>query len=165
MYIEEQRFRQWWIWVIVVVVAAIGWWGFVQQIVLGEPFGNNPASDLAVWLLWVFIGLGLPLLFLFIRLTIEVTADEVVIRYRPLVKRRIPLADIEGVRARTYRAVREYGGWGIKGWSFKNVAYNVSGDRGVQLTLRDGRRVMLGSRHPDELAQAIETQRAARGPA
>jgi hypothetical protein len=59
--------------------------------------------------------------------------------------------------------VREYGGWGIKGWSFKSVAYNISGDRGVQLTLRDGRRIMLGSRRPDELAQAIETQRQARG--
>jgi hypothetical protein len=41
------------------------------------------------------------------------------------------------------------------------VAYNVSGDRGVELTLRDGRRVMLGSQRPEELAQAIETQRAA----
>jgi hypothetical protein len=163
MFKEEQRFRQWWIWAIVLVVAALGWWGFVQQIVLGEPFGNNPASDWAVWLLWVFVGLGLPALFAFIRLAIEVTADEVVIRYRPLLKRRILLADIERVNARTYKAVREYGGWGIKGWSFKSVAYNISGDRGVQLTLRDGRRIMLGSRRPDELAQAIETQRQARG--
>jgi hypothetical protein len=163
MFKEEQRFRQWWIWAIVLVVAALGWWGFVQQIVLGEPFGNNPASDWAVWLLWVFVGLGLPALFAFIRLAIEVTADEVVIRYRPLMKRRILLADIERVNARTYKAVREYGGWGIKGWSFKSVAYNISGDRGVQLTLRDGRRIMLGSRRPDELAQAIETQRQARG--
>jgi hypothetical protein len=163
MFKEEQRFRQWWIWAIVLVVAALGWWGFVQQIVVGEPFGNNPASDWAVWLLWVFVGLGLPVLFAFIRLAIEVTADEVVIRYRPLMKRRILLADIERVNARTYKAVREYGGWGIKGWSFKSVAYNISGDRGVQLTLRDGRRIMLGSRRPDELAQAIETQRQARG--
>jgi hypothetical protein len=163
MFKEEQRFRQWWIWAIVLVVAALGWWGFVQQIVLGEPFGNNPASDWAVWLLWVFVGLGLPALFAFIRLAIEVTADEVVIRYRPLLKRRILLADIERVNARTYKAVREYGGWGIKGWSFKSVAYNISGDRGVQLTLRDGRRIMLGSRRPDELAQAIQTQRQARG--
>jgi hypothetical protein len=161
VYKEEQRFRQSWVWGIVLVVAALGWWSFIQQIVLGRPFGENPAPDWGVWLLWLFIGVGLPVLFVFIRLVLEVTVDAVIIRYRPLKKRRIPLADIDQAKVRTYNAIKEYGGWGIKGWSFRNVAYNVSGDRGVELTLRDGRRVMLGSQRPEELAQAIETQRAA----
>lgn len=143
------------------VVAALVWWSFIQQIVLGRPFGQDPASDWGVWLVWLFIGVGLPVLFVFIRLVLEVTPDAVVISYRPLKKRRIPLADIDQAAVRTYNAIKEYGGWGIKGWSFKNVAYNVSGDRGVELTLRDGRRVMLGSQRPEELAQAIETQTAA----
>jgi hypothetical protein len=163
VYREEQRFRQSWVWGIVFVVAALGWWSFIQQIVLGKPFGENPAPDWGVWLLWLFIGIGLPVLFFLIRLVLEVTTDAVVIRYRPLTKRRIPLADIEQAKVRTYNAIKEYGGWGIKGWSLKNVAYNVSGDQGVELTLRDGRRVMLGSQRPEELAQAIETQRRARG--
>jgi hypothetical protein len=158
---EEQRFRQWWVWGIVAVVAAVAWWGLIQQIVLNKPFGNNPGPDWVVWVLWAVIGLGLPVLFVFIRLVIEVTTDAVVIRYRPLMKRSILLADIEQAKARAYNAVKEYGGWGVKGWSFKNVAYNVSGGHGVELTLRDGRRVMLGSQRSDELAQAIETQRAA----
>ncbi len=161
MYKEEQRFRQSWVWGIVLVVAALGWWGFIQQIVLGRPFGENPAPDWGVWLLWLFIGVGLPVLFVLIRLVLEVTVDAVIIRYRPLKKRRIPLADVDQAKVRTYNAIREYGGWGIKGWSLRNVAYNVSGDRGVELTLLDGRRVMLGSQRPEELAQAIETQRAA----
>ena len=58
---------------------------------------------------------------------------------------------------RKYSAVKEYGGWGIKGWSQQKVAYNVSGNEGVELTLRDGRRVMLGSQRAPELAQAIES--------
>lgn len=145
------------------MVAALGWWSFIQQIVVGKPFGENPAPDWGVWLLWLFIGIGLPVLFFFIRLVLEVTSDAVVIRYRPLTRRRIPLADIDQAKMRTYSAIKEYGGWGIKGWSFKNVAYNVSGDQGVELTLRDGRRVMLGSQRSQELAQAIEAQRRAQG--
>ena len=39
------------------------------------------------------------------------------------------------------------------------MAYNVSGDRGVELTLKDGRRVMLGSQRADELAAVIEAER------
>ena len=35
------------------------------------------------------------------------------------------------------------------------VAYNVSGDKGVELTLADGRKVMIGSQKAEELALAI----------
>ena len=39
--------------------------------------------------------------------------------------------------------------------SLNRMAYNVSGNQGVELTLRDGRQVMLGSQRPQELADAI----------
>ena len=50
--------------------------------------------------------------------------------------------------------IREYGGWGIRGFRSKR-AYNVTGDRGVELTLVDGRKVGIGSRRAGELADAI----------
>ena len=34
-------------------------------------------------------------------------------------------------------------------------AYNVSGDRGVELTLANGKRVLIGSQRSEELAEAI----------
>ena len=146
-------------WALVLVPAALSWWTFVRQILLGKPVGENPAPDWGAWLLWLLIGLGLPLLFLSLRLVLELTSDQIVIRFRPLHRRVIRLAEIERLEVRTYSAVKEYGGWGVKGWSRNNVAYNVSGNRGVELTLHDGRRVMLGSQRPDELAAAIETLR------
>jgi hypothetical protein len=84
------------------------------------------------------------------------------IHYRPFVRRVIALSDIERVEARKYNPLKEYGGWGIKGWSKTKMAYNVSGNRGAELTLTDGRRVMLGSQRAEELAAAIEAQRRAR---
>ncbi len=59
--------------------------------------------------------------------------------------------------------MKEYGGWGVKGWSKDKMAYNVSGDRGVELTLKDGRRIMLGSQRAEELAGAIEAARGRAG--
>jgi len=159
LYHEEQHFRQWWLWTLVLAIAALGWWSFIQQVLFGRPFGNNPAPDWGVWLLWLVIGLGLPLLFRRLKLVLEVTRGEVVVRFSPLSVRVIPFAEIGGLEVREYNAVMEYGGWGIKGWSRRKMAYNVSGNRGVELTLCDGRRIMLGSQRPDELAEAIETQR------
>jgi hypothetical protein len=75
-------------------------------------------------------------------------------RFRPLTRRVIPIADIESAQARSYGALRAYGGWGIRGLDGQR-AYSVSGDRGVELDLADGRKVLIGSQRADELARAI----------
>lgn len=157
-YHEEQRISQWWVWVIVLVVAGLSWWALVQQVVLGRPWGDDPAPDWGVWLYWVLVGLAVPTLLWWSRLILDVTGQEVSIRYRPFTRRSIPLTEIEDVSVRTYSPVKEYGGWGIKGWSRRNVVYNARGNRGVQLILRDDRKVMLGSQRPEELAAAIRSQ-------
>ena len=56
-------------------VAAIQWWGFIQQIVLGKPWGNNPGPDWMMWLFWVLFGIGLPVFFHILKLTVEVTPN------------------------------------------------------------------------------------------
>lgn len=160
LYRETQRPRQWWLWVVVAGVTGLAWWAFIQQIIVGRPFGSNPSPDWGVWLLWAFIGLGLPCLFLIMGLVLEVAPDRIMIRLRPFRTRIIPLVEVQELQARKYSPVKEYGGWGIKGWSRKNIAYNMSGDEGVELTLHDGRRVMLGSQRAAELAQVIEMARS-----
>ena len=72
----------------------------------------------------------------------------------PLYRRRIALADIASAEAVTYSPLAEYGGWGIRGFG-SSVALNARGNRGVRLTLRDGRRVLIGSQRAGELAEAL----------
>ena len=155
-YHEEQHFTQWWVWVLVLGVAAVTWWAFIQQILMGRSFGDNPAPNWAVALIWVIIGLGLPLTFEALKLVVEVRNEEVLVRFRPMHTRSIPISAIAEVEARKYNAVKEYGGWGIKGWSGKKIAYNVKGSWGVDLVLTDGRRILIGTQKPQELAAAIE---------
>lgn len=153
-YYEEQPMRQWWLLLLIGGIAALQWWGFIQQVLLGRPWGNKPTSNGMMVILWLLIGIGLPISMLYVCLIITVTTEAVHIRYRPFMKRSIPLANITNVDARTYSPLREYGGWGLRGWG-KRKAYNVSGDRGVDLSLQDGSTVMIGSQRADELAQAI----------
>ncbi|MEN8150101.1 MAG: DUF6141 family protein [Planctomycetota bacterium] len=152
---EEQRLTQWWIRLIAVLMAALGWWAFVAQIVIGEPWGTNPAPDWAIWLILVFIGLALPGLLLFAKLVVTVDKECVRIRWIPFARRTLPLADIESAETRTYRPLLEYGGWGVR-FSFRHgTAWNASGDRGVQLVLTTGKRLLIGSQRPEELEAAI----------
>lgn len=86
----------------------------------------------------------------------QVEGNELRVRLVPLPFRRIPLADVASAEVRTYRPLREYGGWGIR-WGRAGMAYNARGNRGVQLVLKDGRRVLIGSQEPERLLAALGT--------
>ncbi len=152
---EEQRFRQLWIWILILAIAALQWWGWIQQILLDQPFGDNPGPDWMVWLFWALFGIGLPVFFLYLRLVVEVNDEGVWLRYIPLTKRLIRFGDIERCEAVDYQPMRQYGGWGIRGLG-SNRAYNVSGSQGVRLHLRNGAVVVIGSQRAQALALAID---------
>ncbi len=155
LFTEEQRFRQKWIWLLLGLVAAISWVMFIQQIMFGSPTGNHPAPDLFVWLTLVLFGVGLPWLLYSLKLVTRLEPSQLVIRFRPLLTRKILLRDIASCEERTYRPLREYGGWGIRYSARHGRAYNVSGNRGVQLELIDGKKILIGSQRAEELAELI----------
>ena len=108
---------------------------------------------------WFVLPLALAWNLLFQRTTVTETELTVTFgAFLPLYRRRIPLTKIESAEAVTYAPIAEYGGWGIRGWG-ANTALNARGNRGVRLTLRDGRRVLVGSQRPDALANAVITGR------
>lgn len=89
------------------------------------------------------------------RLITEVRNDGLYVRLIPFNFRRIPFEDIASATVRRYRPILEYGGWGIR-YGPKGMAYNASGDRGVQLVLHNGQHILIGSQQPEELLIAIE---------
>ncbi|MCA9669053.1 MAG: hypothetical protein KC503_25835 [Myxococcales bacterium] len=144
-FLEVQKFRQGWIWALLIfvalsqvgVVAALG--GKLVAVSVGS---SIIAIGMLVWFYWM-------------KLVVEVDASGIIIRFRGLfTNRRITFDQIAAFGARTYRPILEYGGWGIRGFS-SNRAYNVSGNRGVQLVLDNGDRVLIGSQRADDLARAI----------
>ena len=147
-------------WVVLVVagLTLLNWLAFVQQIVLGRPFGSNPGPDGPVLLLWLGFGIVFPLVFWQMRLTVEVSDETLLIRYVPLLRRSILLSEIARVQARQYNPILEYGGWGIRGWWRGRTIYSISGSQCVELELNDGRILAIGSLRADELASAITSR-------
>ncbi|MCL5734573.1 MAG: DUF6141 family protein [Actinobacteria bacterium] len=151
---EVQRFRQWFFWIPIAAVTGVVWWQFWEQVVRQHPQGQHPIPNWAAWLLAIVFGLGFPAFAAVVRLITTVTSRELSIRLAPFKTRRIPLDSIATAMARQYSPMGEFGGWGIR-VSRNGKAYNAYGDMGVQLELKDGSRVLVGSQLSEEFVAAL----------
>ena len=139
---ENQRFTQWWLWVILISfpIMSVG------------PFDENEIN-----LYYVLIGAGIPLLFYTFQLRIKVSTEGLHYQFFPFhfKAHTIEIEDIEKIKATEYSPLKEYGGWGIK-FGFGGKAYNVSGNKGVRIHLKDGTNIMFGSQKYKELEKALK---------
>lgn len=158
---EAQTFRQPWIWTLLIVLtlAAVVCFGYgmIKQLGFGQPWGDRPLSDNALAIvgpLVILFSIAMIYLFLKLKLVTEVRDDGLYIRFFPLSRQIIRYETIEASYVRTYRPLKEFGGWGIR-YGRGGKAYNVSGNQGVQLELSGGKRLLIGSRQPQKLTDAI----------
>ncbi len=90
---------------------------------------------------------------------LETKLDEQGIRYRlfpfHLKLRFIAWAEISSVQVRKYDPLGEYWGWGIKG-TRKNRAINIAGDVGLQLVLRNGRKLLIGTLQQEKMEAVVQ---------
>jgi len=117
-------------------------------------------SSMSGALLWPAFAVALVVAVWFLRLKIEteVRDDGLFICFVWLwPERTIPWDQIRSVETRTYRPIRDFGGWGVR-WAARGIVYHARGNRGVRLVLASGERVLVGSQRPDELARAIATR-------
>lgn len=66
----------------------------------------------------------------------------------------LPLSEIQEMESVTYRPLREFGGWGLRGSRMKR-AWTARGNRAVVLSMTDGRRIYIGSDEPSRLEGRI----------
>ena len=62
--------------------------------------------------------------------------------------------DVKRAYIRKYRPLSEYGGWGIR-YGFMGKAYNISGNIGLQLELKNGKKILIGTRKPQEVENVL----------
>ena len=164
---ETQHFRQQWLWIILIITSLlpIGIFGsgIYFQIIKGRPFGTNPMSDTQLIIFSIFVfGLMGGTLLLFGSLHLKTIIDEAGISYKffPFQTRFrfIPWDEIESYEVVKYSPIKEYGGWGIR-FGKEGRAYNVSGDRGLKIQMKNGKKILIGTRKEDELKNFLNTIR------
>jgi len=157
LFSETQRFRQWWLWAILLSVDGLFLYGVYIQVLRGGRFGTNPGSDASL-LITTGLILLISVLILNFRLNSQIREDGIYFRFFPIHHsfRHYTWDQMEKSFVRKYNAIGEYGGWGLRFGIFgKGRAYNVSGNQGIQIVMTTGKRVLIGTKKPDEAKNAL----------
>ncbi len=144
-YYEIQKFNKWYIRLILFIPILIFIFGIASGKIEGEE--KTPMIISVVVVAFMFV------LFLFTNLETRIDESGITIRFFPFQRRYyyVRWDEISEASVRTYKPIREYGGWGLR-YSVKHgKAYNVSGNKGLQLTLLSGKKFLIGTQKADEL--------------
>lgn len=148
---EEQKFTQWWLWLILIAVTVIPVYGIYNQIILGQVFGNKPMPD-AVLIVSAIIPFGILFLFWLFRLKTEINAKEIRISFFPLTTRTVEWKDVKSAQVLDYGFV---GGWGIRLFTKYGTVYNIKGNKGLALELKNGKKCLVGTQKMEELSEVV----------
>lgn len=156
---ERQKFKQWWIWLLLLAVNGMLIFGIFKQVILGHTFGSKPATNTE---LLIVEGIILFVSFLIsqFRLDTVIQKDGIYVQFFPLhlKKRFYPWDSLSRCYIRKYAPLAEYGGWGYRfGLGGKGIALNVSGNIGLQLELTNGKKLLIGTQKGEEMSKALAT--------
>lgn len=127
-------------------------------IILGYPvlgaftFAKTPAVSIVLWVLAPLLSV------LYGGLQLVVTGEEIRVKLGiyGIQIRRVRLAEITAARVREFNPLKDFGGWGIRrGWD-GTTAYFFRGAAGVQLNLKNGKKILIGSDNPERLAAVVQ---------
>lgn len=148
---EEQKFTQWWFWLIFIGVTLIPVYGIYRQIILGEVFGNKPMSDTGL-IVFAIISFGLLVLFWFFKLKTEIDEKEIRINFFPLASKTVEWKEVKSAQVINYGFV---GGWGIRLFTKYGTVYNTRGNKGLALELKNGKKFLVGTQKMEELSEVV----------
>ncbi|MGO4708434.1 hypothetical protein AB4Y90_04810 [Chryseobacterium sp. 2TAF14] len=142
---ESQKFSQWWLWLLLFSVMIFTIYNFAE---------NRQYFSTFELTLSFFIPILLIALFLVIRLETKINEQGISVRFFPfqITFRYYPWRNIKKVYVRKYSPLIEYGGWGMRRGLFGiGKAYNVKGNKGLQVILSDGKKVLIGTQKFEEI--------------
>lgn len=151
---EEQRFTQTWLIVLLSISTIIP-----LIIIVTEYYkGKTTLNELLLTIGIVVVSCGFIFFF-----KLKTRIDEIGIHYQflpfHLSLKTINWTEINKAYVKTYDPIGDFGGWGLKGGSLwnksKGKAINVSGDIGIQLELKNGQKLLIGTKKENEAKQVL----------
>lgn len=151
---EEQRFTQTWL-IVIIVISLI-----VPLAIILKEIDKLSTSEIIISIGTIILASGLIFLF---KLTTRIDEKGIHYKFFPfhLKFKTVVWNDIENAYIRTYDAISEYGGWGVRGgalwYKAKSKAINISGNIGIQLELKDGKKLLIGTNKKEQAQDVLST--------
>lgn len=155
---ETQRFNQWWMHLILgglfvfLLVCLYRW--FVMETAIGNVSASDTTGQIIVILTLV------PVIIFLYSIKLRTAIDEIGVHYQfyplHLSSKTIRWSELQKCYVRKYSPIKEFGGWGYRiSWGTKGKAFNISGNKGIQLIVMDGKKLLLGTQKSDDAQQVI----------
>lgn len=154
---EEQQFTQ--LWLLVLLALCL----IVPVTLIIKEYTQQNSTMSSTEFIFVLLGIVASFAFIFIfKLTTRI--DEYGIHYQffpfHFSLKKIAWSEINKAYIRTYDPIGEYGGWGFKSdllWNRKKgTAINISGTIGIQLELKNGKKLLIGTKKEREAKHVLE---------
>jgi len=145
---ENQRFRQWWLIILLITIIIASALPLFSEISINKVRFKSLIAPIISLLVFVLI--------LILNLETRINSKGITAGFEPLpfFRRNYNWDEIQECYVRTYAPVFEYGGWGIRGFG-RAKAYNVSGNKGIQIITKNNERFLIGTEKPDLARRAI----------
>ena len=153
---EEQRFRQVWLMVL------LGFSLLVPvSLIINEYIKDNTSMTTNEFLGSLIVIIASVLLIFIFKLSTRIDEKGIHYQFFPFhfSMKTLLWSEITKAEVRTYDPIGEYGGWGLR-YSFnkkKGNAVNVSGDIGIQLTLKNGKKLLIGTQKKEAVSRVLKT--------
>ena len=153
---EEQRFTQTWL-LVLLAISVIAPLLIITKEYLAE---DSTKSSNEFILTMVAISVSIGFIFFF-RLSTRIDEKGIHYQFFPVhfSIKTIAWSGINSAIIRNYDPIGDYGGWGIKGgslWGEKGKSITISGDIGIQLKLKNGKLLLIGTQKKSEASKVFE---------
>lgn len=158
VFIEEQKFTQLLLIVVLLVAFIVVYFSIIQE---WESISNGTIGEKITSLGGLFIVLVIAFLFSKLKLKTRIDEKGIYYQYFPLhfSFKLIEWKHLSKCYIRNYNAISEFGGWGIK-FSFRKLkgkSFTTKGDIGLQLELKNGGKILVGTQKKEHLQRTLDT--------
>jgi hypothetical protein len=143
-------------WVLVPLICVLGIFGYIaiKQIIIGSPVGNKPMPN---YMLVFNIAFILLIIYILYAVKLETTIDKrgITVKLKPFVHKNILWKDIKSIEDVQY----EFIGYGIRLNTKYGTVYNMNGNKGLFIKLKNGKKILIGTQNETELKNYIDTHK------
>jgi len=150
LFCEEQKFTQWWLWFLLLLPVGIFLYSLLKPFNNGLDIGDTIMISNEMWLL-LSVAL-LIILFLFsIKMVTTIDSEKIHLSHMLFLKKTFYWEEITSAELITYG----FEGYGIRLSLNYGTVYNVKGNQGLLLKLKNGKKRLIGTQKPVALEKVV----------